>query len=302
MPTAVTQIVLDTKQRIEAFLRWKGLRYPRAAKNYRIPLYHFFEVVKKSAEDCHDGDLAEFKIWMEDKRFAPKTISFAFTAVRQFFMYWGKLKHEAVMDYELVTAPKGVSRSYRFLRPEEYVKMVEACDTKTYRGLQEFVVLRLLWDSAVRVSELCDLNLSDVDTRRRTLTIRTRKQVNSGNQYRTVMWSKDTHEIMLQYLGVRVSLNSEPALFQGIFSEEENTRRITPRTIERIIQRIARRAGINEKIHPHTFRHGKAHNMTRQKANLEIVRRYLGHKNIESTKHYLQFEDQEFEDMVKEYI
>lgn len=250
-------------------------------------------------EDCDDGDLAAFKVWLEDKKqYAPKTITFAFTAVRQFYFYWGRLKGFKVMNYELVTPPKGASRSYRPVKKEEFERMCQVIDPTNYRGLQELVILRLLWDGALRVSELCDLNLSDIDIQRRKMIVRNRK----NPRHRITMWSEATHEYVVKYLGIRLALNSEPALFQGIFITEDFTTRMRVRTAQRIITRLSKRAGIEGKVSCHCLRHGKGHDMTRQKASLAIISKYFGHSTIESTKVYQQFEDPEFEKLVVEYI
>lgn len=110
------------------------------------------------------------------------------------------------------------------------------------------------------------------------------------------MWSGDAHQLLMRYIGTKICLNQNPALFSG------REGRITRRTIERWVKDTAKKAGIERRVHPHMFRHGKAHKMLRNGADLNDVKTILGHRTIVSTQTYTGLFPEEFERMASKYV
>jgi site-specific recombinase XerD len=162
-------------------------------------------------------------------------------------------------------------------------------------------MIRMLWDTGVRVSELTDLDLTQIDENKHSTVIVTKK----NGKKRMIIWSKETHRLLLRYISLRLKLKSHkgsPALFLGQTSKREPGVRITRRSVERIVKYCVDRAGINERITPHSFRHGWAHKRRDQNAPLAFIQRGLGHISPVSTFMYQNYHDWEFEKSARKYL
>jgi integrase/recombinase XerD len=170
-------------------------------------------------------------------------------------------------------------------------KMDGVLNEQFYDDLIKKLIVHILYDTGMRVSELCDLdisNLEETDTPGlRCATIRRRKSL----RYNTVVWGKETNRLMNLYLGLRLCLdvNQTDALF---VIKKSKGNRITARTVQRWIKEICLEAGIPEDITPHSFRHGKAHQVLNQSGNVRDVQAILGHVNPASSFSYLSLNRQ----------
>ena len=174
------------------------------------------------------------------------------------------------------------------------------CDTLNpweLHDLQKLTVLQLLHDTGVRVGELCDLNVTNISSTDNFTSIETKK----NKQTRWIMWSKEFHQnTLLRWLGSRLCLNQKPSLF---LSFSRNAReRITIRTVERWVKEIAEKAGITKRIHPHMFRHAKAHSMKARGADLKDIQMMLGHVSPYSALMYLNFDKNEMLTNAQKYL
>jgi site-specific recombinase XerD len=162
-------------------------------------------------------------------------------------------------------------------------------------------MIRLLWDTGVRVSELCDMDITNIDENKTSAVISTKK---TGKK-RIIVWSNETHDLLLKYMPIRLELhriNKSTALFIGTEHGKGWSVRLTPRSVQRRVMYYVNRAGIKEKITPHSFRHGWAHKRRDQNAPLSFIQRGLGHLNPVSTFVYEQYCDNEFEKSAMNYL
>lgn len=279
-------------EKIKKYLEWKATYAPRASYNYRIWLNRFVEVCgDMPLKNYSVTDYVKFKIWMED-RFSPYCVQFATIVIKNFFGFY---KHQGYpcLSPVLIKLPRFLAKSHRAVSEEEYNKILAVIPTNEFRSLRNYVITRMLWDTGVRVSELCDLDLSQFNENKRSTVICTKK---NGKQ-RIIVWSEETHYCLIRYLTLRLELNEVrhgSPLFVGWNKDVGWTLRLTTRTVQRMIMMYVRQAGINEKITPHSFRHGWAHKRRDQNAPLAFIQRGLGHSNPMSTFIYEQYNDNEF--------
>ena len=159
----------------------------------------------------------------------------------------------------------------------------------------------MLWDTGVRVSELCDLNISQIDESKRSAVINTKK---TSNQ-RIIVWSEDTQYYLMKYMAMRLELNkinNANALFVTGNKRDGWSQRMTTRSVQRMIKLNVNSVGIKEKITPHSFRHGWAHKRRDQNAPLAFIQRGLGHISPISTFIYEQYNDNEFVKNASSYL
>ena len=288
------------QEKIKEYLDWKGTYAHRASINYRIWLERFTEVCgDKPIEEYMVSDIVKYRSWLES-RYSSYCIQYAMVIIKNFFQFY---KHQNVfcLSPALIKTPRIQAKSHRAITEEEFNKIVSVIPNSEFMSLRDLIIVRLLWETGMRVSELTDLNVSNISENGTSAIIFTKKT----GKPRMVVWSNDTHYCIKKYMLIRLELhnhNNANALFVGWNNNNGWSMRLTPRTVERRVKEYTNRAGIKEKITPHSFRHGWAHKRRDQNAPLAFIQRGLGHLNPISTFVYEQYNDREFEKNAKVYL
>ena len=288
------------KNKVKEFLEWKGTYAPRASVNYKIWLERFIQICgEKEVEAYTVTDLVQYHKKIE-LRFSPYTVQFAMIVVKNFFNYCRNNNLQCLAPW-LIKTPRIDAKSHRAVTEEEYLKMIAGIPENEFVFLRDLILIRLLWDTGVRVSELCDLNTSDIDPKKLSAIIKTKKT----GRPRVIVWSDETHRLLIKYFGIREELertNGSSALFIGQAGNGQWSNRMSRRTAQRVVKSYAKKAGITAKVTPHSFRHGWAHKRRDQNAPLAFIQKGLGHINPISTFIYEQYNDIEFETNAKSYL
>lgn len=275
---------------INDFLDWKATHAKRASENYRIWLVRFAKFVKKGSKEVSIQDIVKFQLHLEGK-YAPPTVQFAMTSLKVFFRFQRMLGKKCLAP-ELIRPPKSVAKSHRAIEGPEFLSILEAIPN-TYLGMRDLVMVRILYDTGIRVSELCELNVTDIDAIKTFASIVTKK----SQQRRIIVWSRFTHSHLLHYIAARNKISADPALFTNLYGE-----RLTARTVERNLKRYVQSAGLQVRITPHSFRHGWAHLRRDQNAPLSFIQKGLGHQSPTSTFIYEQYHDEDFLNRAEAYF
>ena len=173
---------------------------------------------------------------------------------------------------------------------DEVEDMLEQIDLSTESGLRDRAIIELLYSGGLRVSELVGLNRDSINLERREFMVR-----GKGSKDRPIFISKSAAERVQDYLDART--DSLPALF---LNNSRNTqavdtsgdyRRMTARSVERIVEKYARLAGITKHVSPHTLRHSFATDLLMNGADLRSVQSMLGHADISTTQIYTHVTD-----------
>ena len=148
------------------------------------------------------------------------------------------------------------------------------------------LIVTLLLETGIRVSELCGLNIHDVDFKDKSARVVGGK----GNKDRMVLYTEQTADVLNCWLTLRnkIILVDEDALLVN-----SKGKRITPRGIQKLMDRIAEDANISKKrLSPHVLRHNFATGLLERGADIVSIQRLLGHANIQTTRVYLEINDQ----------
>jgi len=172
---------------------------------------------------------------------------------------------------------------------------LKAPDTKALKGLRDKALLELFFSTGLRLSELCSLN-RDLDLSKDEFSIR-----GKGEKVRVVFLSDDAKGAIRDYLKARKDLD-EP-MFTDIAKNgaARKERRLTPRSIERIVREYAIKAGISKKVTPHVLRHSFATNLLSNGADIRSVQMMLGHANIATTQVYTHVTDKQLREVHKKF-
>lgn len=273
---------------INQYLYWKSSYAIVAAERYKVRLYHFAEYFGKNngVSDITLNVIIGYHQQMEQiEQYSRGTVSYSTRILKNFFEY--------LKDCNIPCLNPRQIRSLKYIQPDKdittesiFKQMNHVLEEQSLDDLIKKLVIHLLYDTGMRVSELCDLNISDIEeTQRpgmRCATIRRRKSL----RYNTIVWGSETNRLMNLYLGLRLCIDNvgNDAL---LVCRKNRGERITTRTIQRWIQDICVRANIDKKITPHSFRHGKAHQVLNKSGNVRDVQAILGHVNPQSSFSYL---------------
>lgn len=213
-----------------------------------------------------------------------QTQNYFLVALRSFLRYLIKQKKK-VMPPEMIELGKQQDRTIKFLQQDELVRLFKAVEGKDEASLRDKALLEVLFSTGLRVSELARLNKDQVNLKTGEFGV-----IGKGGKARVVFLSKRATEALKTYLDKRKDPYKPLFIrYSGPKEDEELTdekRRLSVRSIERMIEKYRKKAQIVTRIGPHTLRHSYATDLLSHGADLRSVQEMLGHKNIATTQIY----------------
>lgn len=223
------------------------------------------------------------------------TQNYHLIAIRVFLKYLSKRDIETLAA-EKIELAKQPERHVDFLEAKEIDRLLSApmkSDAPEIIRLRDRAILELLWSTGLRVSELCGLQMSDVNFGRKEFSVK-----GKGSKWRIVFFSDDAKERLKAYLAKRTDLT--PMLFVGhdrAVKRRDELKGLTPRSIQRLVERCAKIAGITKHVTPHTLRHSFATDLLMNGADLRSVQALLGHASVTTTQIYTHVTDRHLEEI-----
>jgi site-specific recombinase XerD len=212
-----------------------------------------------------------------------KTQNYHLIALRAFLKYMRKRGVQSY-DPEKIELAKTQQRELDLISEKELMNLLSAPDLTTIGGLRDKAILELFFSTGLRVSELCSLD-RDVDLKTGEISVR-----GKGGKIRVVFVSGGAALAVKKYLEGRVDIDEamfidhSPRAHARMVKEESV--RLTPRSVERVVEKYAERAGIAKKCTPHVIRHSFATDLLYNGADLRTVQMMLGHASIATTQIY----------------
>ena len=266
-------------------------RSPKTAENYSLYLERLVEFAGDITVDKISFDLSrKWRQWLNRFKnengdsLSPITQNYHMIALRSFLKYLARRDIESLAPEKIdLSRSKVVETSY--LINEEVKRLFAAIKPNNEIGIRDRAILELLFSGGLRVSELCNIDRDRINLKRREFMVR-----GKGKKDRPVFISKEAAEYLTDYLDTR--RDNEKALFISLSSSNKNQiSRLTPRSIQRIVEKYARSAGITKHVSPHTLRHSFATDLLMNGADLRSVQAMLGHSNISTTQRYTHVTD-----------
>lgn len=297
----VSELILDYVEHLEV----DGCRSAKTAENYKLYLERFVEFtgdidVSKITSEV----IRKYRLWLNryknnnEDELATITQSYHLIALRGFLGYLSK-RDIVSLSPEKIELPKITRKQVTFLHFDEVTNLLDCIPLDTEQGLRDRAIIELLFSSGLRVSELANLNRDHVNTKRREFMVR-----GKGQKDRPVFIGEAASQRVQDYLAVR--MDNLPPLFlsysrNNTVSNKGDYRRLTPRSIQRIINKYARLAGITKHVSPHTMRHSFATDLLMNGADLRSVQSMLGHSNISTTQVYTHVTDEHLRDVYEKF-
>ncbi len=224
------------------------------------------------------------------------TQNYHILALRSFLRYlaWRGIPSLAP---EKVPVAKAEDRKINFLEAEEMKNILDLPSTGSDSEARDRAILELFFSTGLRVSELAALDVDEVNFERGEISI-----LGKGKKIRLVFLSKESVELLSQYLaerGIDANSTSKPK-GEPLFLSNRDTR-LTVRSIERLVKKYAKRAGITKKVSPHTLRHSFATDLLMAGADIRSVQSMLGHASISTTQIYTHVTDQHLKDIHQKF-
>jgi integrase/recombinase XerC len=201
-------------------------------------------------------------------------------AIRSFFRFAVKKKWVSENPARMVSTPKQEKHVPSFLSEQEMAGFLEIPDSGNPLDLRDRAILELLYASGIRVSELVGINLEDVSLGERLVRVR-----GKGKKERLVPFGRAAGERMTAYLQARPALVGDRVGETALFLNYQG-RRITPRSVERIVDKYIRLTAVRRKISPHSLRHSFASHLLGRGADLRVIQELLGHESLATTQKY----------------
>lgn len=298
---------MDISDLINDFLESLEIEKGRSTKtteNYGLYLARFLDLITQDfpegatikPSDLTPEILRKFRLRLNrfddnqnHERLSALTQSYHLIALRGFLKYLAKRGIHS-LDPSLVDLPRAAKKQVTFLHFDEVERLLAEIPIDTETGLRDRAIIELLFSGGLRVSELCNLNRDSINLARREFMVR-----GKGKKDRPIFIDQTTADHLEEYLSARS--DTLPALFlnnssnQNIPDTSGDFRRLSPRSIERIIQKYARLASITKHVTPHTLRHSFATDLLMNGADLRSVQSLLGHANIATTQIYTHITD-----------
>ncbi len=262
---------------------------PHTARAYQRDLAEFLDFVRKTrgrAPTLADLDTHHTRGYLASLfgRNEPATIARKLSSLRSFGAYLTTRKLRPDNPAKLVAMPKLPQGLPRFLSVDEVFRLVEVPDPSTPAGARDTAMLELLYGAGLRVSELTNLNISDVEMSEATVRVRGGK----GRKDRVVPVGKPALEAVQRYLGRRAELRPARGGVQDQRAMFLNRRggRLTPRSVGRIVKTCCEHASARLSASPHALRHSCATHMLDGGADLRTIQEVLGHASLQTTQRY----------------
>lgn len=228
------------------------------------------------------------------------TQNYHIIALRNFLKYLAKRDIKSV-SAEKVELGKQEQREVTFLELEELDRLLDAPEGSGLDSLRDKALLATLFSTGMRVSELCSLDRDTIDINRGEVTVR-----GKGSKLRLVFLSDNTKDALKNYLDKRTDVDE--ALFtriprKGVRSSNSKgpdplTLRLTPRSIQRIVEKYTIKAGIvGKNVSPHILRHSYATDLLRNGADIRSVQALLGHASVTTTQIYTHVTDKQLREV-----
>ena len=226
----------------------------------------------KKLKDITVGDIRFYIRSLYDRKYKVATIARHISTLKSFYKY---LESENIISFNpmiLVSNPKKDKKLPNYLNYEDLEKLLNTPDINNKWGLRDALILEMLYSTGIRVSELVNIKIKDIDFNARKILV-----FGKGRKERIVFYGSNCADLLEKYL----QKQHENYLFTNTKGN-----RLNERTVRQIVSDTALKAHINVKVTPHTLRHTYATHLLNGGADLKSVGDLLGHESLSTTGIY----------------
>jgi len=253
-------------------------------RNYKADLLDFFYFLKEkkvgTLDEVNRQVLRDYLAHLMGRGIAKASIARKLSAIRSFYRYLVREKIIEVNPIKMVSSPKLDKRLPSFLTLDEVKRLLEAPAPSTPQGLRARALLELLYASGLRVSELASLELGQINLDTNEIRV-----WGKGSKERMALMGEPAAEALKNYLEQGrpklLTARKSNAIFLNRYGQ-----RLPERSVQKILEKYAQKAGLKKRVHPHMLRHTFATHLLDGGADLRVVQELLGHERLSSTQIY----------------
>lgn len=246
-------------------------------KNDLDDFKEYLELIKKDIYEIDKKDAFNYLIFLSKKKLKPSSLRRKISAIRSFYKFL--IREELILTdpTQDLVFPKNEKKLPQVLTVEEIEKLINVIDNKTLKGKRDRAIVELLYSSGLRVSEIINLKISDLDFENNYL-----KCFGKGSKERIVPFGELAKTYIVDYLEERKKLKIES---EFLFINKKGEK-LLRQHINNILKRYSKKAKLKKRVHPHMLRHSFATHLLERGADLRSVQELLGHVDISTTQIY----------------
>lgn len=236
--------------------------------NYKMDLENFYNYINKKKTKKIDFDfLQEYIENLSQKKYSTKSIQRHISSLKSYFKFLYNKNYINVNPAELLCLPKNEIKLPNYLTIIDLEKIYELD-----LSLRDKLIVELLYSTGIRLSELVNIKLSDINFYDKTI-----KVLGKGNKERYVLFGSVCSKLLKEYI------NNENRVYLLL---NKNGNKLSERGVEYIIEKIFKSVNVHAKLTPHTLRHTFATHMLDNGCDLVTVQKLLGHSDLSTTSIY----------------
>ena len=260
--------------------------------NYKKDIEEYEMFLKEKNYNYKNMDYkkcTEYLLFLDNRNLKKTSVSRRLSSLRTFYKYLVLNNYVDNNPFLLVSSPKKEKKMPKFINYSGIEEIFNIPNIKTKEGQRERVILEILYGSGIRVSELVNIKIKDIDFSNKTILI-----FGKGSKERLVSFGEPALDSIKQYINdgrKQYEIESE-YLIVG-----KNEEQLTTRRIEQIIGELINKTSIKMNITPHMFRHTFATHLLDNGSDLIAVQELLGHESLASTEIYTHISNEHLRDV-----
>lgn len=257
--------------------------------SYKSDILEFSKFMNNNLLNISKNDVFNYLNSLYTLNIAKSSISRKLSSLRMFYNYLYKLNIIETNCFLLIGNPKKEMSLPKYIKEDNIDSMFKIPDTRTPYGQRNLLIMQMLYATGLRVSELINIQLKDLNISDRTIKI-----IGKGSKERIVVFGVHTKKALTDYLtSGRKILNSKESEY--LFLNKDGNK-LSTRYIRIILNNVIKKTSLDISVSPHMLRHTFATNMLNNGADLVSVRDLLGHESLDTTSIYTHVSD----DLIKE--
>jgi len=251
-------------------------------ETYLININRFFEYCKNNNIDIINVeyiDLLNYLTYLKKEyNYKSKSINTIISCLKSYYSFLLSDKHINNNPTSLLKSPKIEKKLPNYLTFDEIIKVIDSIDVTNDLGKRNYLIFLLLYDTGVRISELLNIKINNIDFENRIIKI-----IGKGNKERIVFFTKETLKFLNLYIN---DIFKKFNIKTNYLFSKKNGIVLSRIEVYNIIVKCCENAGITKHVTPHVIRHSFATNMIQNDADIISVKTILGHSNVSTTQIY----------------
>ncbi|MBR2678824.1 MAG: tyrosine recombinase XerC [Bacilli bacterium] len=277
---------MENNKELKEYLEY--LKYQKNYSDYTIDSYkndiiEYLEYLNREALNFKKVEYSDIRFYLmylkDEKNDNNSSINRKLSSLRGFYKFLANEGYVKSNVFSLVNGPKKDKKLPRYFEYNELEELFNVPDTRTPLGQRDLLILEMLYATGVRVGELVNIKVKDINIGSRNILI-----LGKGNKERFVQFGEYCEDALKTYLNDgRITLNSKNSDYLFL---NNNGGELTERGVRFILDKLIKQTEINKNISPHMIRHSFATHLLNEGCDLLTVQKLLGHESIKATQIY----------------